>query len=233
MSEEKWVELAYLYAAGALDGQDLEEFEKQLNSGCSVCVSSLQEAEEALGLMSKSLPELSPPPALKARIMDQIGVTAQGVGAQPSFNWAWAAGGFVMACLVVTLGWNSVQTQKQLYDLQLMVTDPAVHNVQLKGMDASPNASGKLMMNMNDKKCMFYVAGLSPLPEGKVYELWGISGDNAPVPAGTFKVDKNGCVALDLSKLPGVWKFEKFAVTLEPAGGVPQPTGAMHLIGAV
>lgn len=34
-----------------------------------------------------------------------------------------------------------------------------------------------------------------------------------------------------MKPLPGVKKAEIFAVTLEPAGGLPQPAGEMYLAG--
>jgi len=38
---------------------------------------------------------------------------------------------------------------------------------------------------------------------------------------------------LKIPSLPQGKSFDKFAVTLEPAGGVPKPTGPMHLLGTV
>ena len=64
----------------------------------------------------------------------------------------------------------------------------------------------------------------------KVYELWAIAG-NEPVPAGIFEVDAAGHGFLRVPPLPRTRRFDKFAVTLEPLGGVPKPTGPMHLLG--
>jgi anti-sigma-K factor RskA len=73
--------------------------------------------------------------------------------------------------------------------------------------------------------------GLPPAPEGKVYELWAIAGKGAPVPAGVFAVDAKGAGSLRVPPLQAGEDLDTFAVTLEPAGGVPAPTGSMYLVG--
>jgi anti-sigma-K factor RskA len=66
---------------------------------------------------------------------------------------------------------------------------------------------------------------------GKSYELWAIAGTNAPVSAGVFSVDASGTGSLAVRPLPGVSTVNAFAVTLEPAGGLPAPSGEMYLLG--
>ena len=66
-------------------------------------------------------------------------------------------------------------------------------------------------------------------PEGKVYELWAIAAGK-PHPAGLFAVDAEGRGRVRLSPLEGVSEVEAFAVTLEPQGGVPAPTGPVYLV---
>jgi anti-sigma-K factor RskA len=48
---------------------------------------------------------------------------------------------------------------------------------------------------------------------------------------GVLNVDDKGNNIMELGTLPETGRIKKFAVTLEPAGGVPQPTGEMYLIG--
>jgi len=69
-------------------------------------------------------------------------------------------------------------------------------------------------------------ANLPPAPEGKAYELWALGGD-APRPAGLFKADADGRAAhkVEVAGQPP----RGFAVTLEPATGVPAPTGPIVL----
>ena len=46
-----------------------------------------------------------------------------------------------------------------------------------------------------------------------------------------FGVDASGTGSLTVRPLPGVATVNGFAVTLEPAGGLPAPSGEMYLLG--
>jgi anti-sigma-K factor RskA len=78
---------------------------------------------------------------------------------------------------------------------------------------------------------LLVAAGLPPAPAGKTYQLWAIVGKQAPVSAGVFSVDAKGSGSLRVPTLAGVGKVDVFAVTLEPAGGLPAPSGPMYLAG--
>ena len=234
MNHEKWLGLAEVYSLGALDGAELAEFENHLAAGCSLCENCLTETGEALAVFPKSLESAQPSAALKARIMDEIAESIPVMaGAPGSRSWALAAaGGWLLMSLVVVLSWNLSQTRKEMHSFQMMMASPTAREMEMKGMEPSPKAAGKMIFDQANHKCVFVAMGLSNLPEGKIYELWGLVG-NETVPAGTFKVDEHGCAMLNLSGFPRLHQFQKFAVTLEPAGGVSKPTGAMHLLGAL
>jgi anti-sigma-K factor RskA len=78
---------------------------------------------------------------------------------------------------------------------------------------------------------VFVATGLPAAPEGKTYQLWAIAGGSAPVSAGVFTVDTSGAGSLSVRPLPGVATVNAFAVTLEPVGGLPAPSGEMYLLG--
>ena len=54
-----------------------------------------------------------------------------------------------------------------------------------------------------------------------------------PVSAGVFAIDASGNGAVLLPDLPAGVAAKAFAVTEEPEGGVPQPTGPKVLVGLV
>jgi hypothetical protein len=111
-----------------------------------------------------------------------------------------------------------------------ILRDPATQVVALNGLAPSPTARARMMWH--EKAGGILVAtGLPPAPEGKAYQLWAIAGQGAPVPAGVFTVDAGGTGSLRVPPLPGVTRVDVFAVTLEPAAGVPAPTGPMFLAG--
>jgi hypothetical protein len=109
--------------------------------------------------------------------------------------------------------------------------DPRVQVALLKGLEGNPAARAKLLWNPGTKQGILWVSGLPPLPLEKSYELWAFVGDQ-PVPAGTFDARADGATVIPISKQENHGEAPvKFAVSVEPKGGVPSPTGAIVLVG--
>ncbi|MEK7385900.1 MAG: anti-sigma factor, partial [candidate division NC10 bacterium] len=108
-----------------------------------------------------------------------------------------------------------------------LLRDPATQVLALRGVGPSPQATGRVVWHAVNGGHMF-VANLPPPPPGKAYELWTI-GAAAPQPAGVFQVDAQGRGSHRIVPVDAAKPVRVFAVTLEPAGGVPAPTGPMVL----
>jgi anti-sigma-K factor RskA len=113
-----------------------------------------------------------------------------------------------------------------------LLSAPQVRLVRLTGQPPSPGANAHLLWNPGARAGVLLTSGLPQSARGRVYELWAIAGSQ-PVPAGLFQVDEAGQAFLKLPALPRTRRFDKFAVTDEPAGGVPKPTGHIHLQGSL
>jgi anti-sigma-K factor RskA len=101
--------------------------------------------------------------------------------------------------------------------------------VALAALKAPPGAQGYAFVDPRSQKAVFVAANLPQLAADRTYELWFIAGGK-PVPAGTFGVDANG--RSGTVTVSGVAdRVQAWAVTVEPRGGVPQPTGTMVLKG--
>ncbi|HKW91703.1 MAG TPA: anti-sigma factor, partial [Methylomirabilota bacterium] len=125
------------------------------------------------------------------------------------------------------------QLKAELRQQQNVITilrDPATQVVALAGLPPAPGARGRMMWHAQAGG-LLVATGLPAPPEGKTYQLWAIPGSNVPVSAGVFTVDAAGTGSLSVRPLPGVSAVNTFAVTLEPAGGLPAPSGAMYLLG--
>jgi anti-sigma-K factor RskA len=79
----------------------------------------------------------------------------------------------------------------------------------------------------------FAANALPALPPDKVYQLWVVPQDNQPpVSAGLLTPDPSGHVS-HFFPMPANVSAAALAVTVEPAGGMPSPTGDRVLLGAV
>ncbi len=95
--------------------------------------------------------------------------------------------------------------------------------VALKGTQAEPNAQGQLIANPASQSAVLVVTGLPPLEAGRTYQVWLIAG--APVSAGLLTVDANGQGVLIITSTESIGSFKSLGISVEPAGGSPQPTG--------
>jgi anti-sigma-K factor RskA len=121
------------------------------------------------------------------------------------------------------------QTARAEQALQVLAA-PGVQSVALAGLGPSPGARGRAYVNPASRDALFYAFDLPALPRDKTYELWFIAAGK-PVAAGTFAVDPRGAASLRVDRVADVGQIQAWAVTVEPSGGVPQPTGAMVLKG--
>ena len=99
----------------------------------------------------------------------------------------------------------------------------------LAGSGGAANAHARAYVTHRNGM-VFTAEGLPALPAGKVYQLWVIVAAK-PVSAGTFSPDANGraqavMATPDIAAMPAA-----LAVTLEPAGGLPQPSTTPILVG--
>ena len=106
---------------------------------------------------------------------------------------------------------------------------PDAKVVSLAASDMAKGASGVLLYNPVTQKIWLYSANLPECPTGTAYQLWAIG--QRPVSVGTFHIDTGEMAHLLVKRLPEFEKARKFAVSLEPAGGRPQPTGPVYLSG--
>jgi hypothetical protein len=97
----------------------------------------------------------------------------------------------------------------------------------LVALDAAGEARARLYRHPGRQDLLLVVDRLPPAPEGRVYELWGIVGGR-PLAAGVFDTGTAGEGHL-VTAFPAGTEVDVWAVTVEPAGGVPAPTGAMVL----
>jgi anti-sigma-K factor RskA len=103
-------------------------------------------------------------------------------------------------------------------------------SVKMAGMPEPEKASGLVQYNAR-KGMVMYTAVLPPLPADKIYQMWLVPATGAPMSAGIFAPRERGARQMWMAEVPVNTQAKLFAVTIEPAGGVPQPTGPKVLVG--
>lgn len=113
-------------------------------------------------------------------------------------------------------------------ELAVLLRQPNIRVVSLSGSEMARNASGILLYDAKTQKVWLYAVNLPECLNGTLYQLWAI--DEKPKSLGTFHMDSGETAHLMVKRLPDFERTKKFAVSLEPPGGRPQPTGALYLV---
>lgn len=111
----------------------------------------------------------------------------------------------------------------------ILATAPPGREVVLAGLEPAPGGQGRLYVDPGRGRGVLVAGNLPALPEDRVYQLWTITG-GVPRSAGVFRPAAAGAALHRIEELPE-GPVEAWAVTVEPEGGVPQPTGEMVLLG--
>lgn len=105
--------------------------------------------------------------------------------------------------------------------------------VKLHGTEAAPAAQAYAFL-ADGNKVIFSTASLPDLPPGKVYQLWLMRGRNPGiVSAGTFRAVPGQPLIVEFANASMMQDIRALAVTDEPPGGSPLPTGHKFLAGTV
>lgn len=129
----------------------------------------------------------------------------------------------------------TLQTELQQKDAILNVLkSPKIEMVLMNGQEINPTGYGKIIWDPARKVAILQVSKLPAVPSDKEYQLWYLDKNKKPVSAGVFAVTAEGENYFKVSEVPlpvSKKDISAFAITIEPKGGVPQPTGAMYLLG--
>jgi anti-sigma-K factor RskA len=109
---------------------------------------------------------------------------------------------------------------------------PDMQRVDLAGQPVAPASTARAFVSRHSG--LAFVANQLPaLPADKVYQLWVIPQGQSPVSAGLLAPDASGHASLFFAMPADMPPAAVIAVTVEPSGGVPAPTGDKALVGTV
>ncbi len=235
---EYWRGQSEIYALGALDGEELNEFQAHLAAGCPLCDATVHETGESLALLPASLEPLTPSPALRGRILERIDhekavpiSAAKPIGSPRRQRMIGTiAAGIIGVLLGGGYYYFRYEPRHTLYTSVInLLRDPSTRDYPLYGAGPTPTAKGRFLWNESGEGHIF-VSNLPAPPEGKMYAVWTIAQSSAPRYVGAVTTDATGQGGLHITAPRGDKPVEVFAVTLEPAGTTVAPTGPMVLV---
>jgi anti-sigma-K factor RskA len=110
---------------------------------------------------------------------------------------------------------------------------PDVARIDLAGQPGqAPSASARAFWSRS-RGMVFSATSLPAPPPGRTYQVWVVTKDPAPLSAGLVSPDSQGRVNAVFATPATIPQPIAVAVTLEPEGGVPAPTGPKVLVGLV
>ena len=248
---------AALYALGNLSDAERSAFETHLN-GCAQCKADVTAFLAVCGALAQTVEQHDPPAALRRRI---LGAARRAPEAPYRLSalapWLAAA---AMLVVTVGMGMYAVQLRQRVGNLEVQLRDalvrvdngerritvalraaadaqtplailtaPDLQRIDLAGQPAAPRASARAFWSRS-RGLVLTGANLPSLPPGRVYQLWFVTAQ-APVSAGLLKPDETGRLTSVLDTPSDIPAPAALAVTIEPEGGSPGPTGAKYLVG--
>lgn len=119
-------------------------------------------------------------------------------------------------------------------ELLAILESREVNLILMAGQETNPDGYGKIIWDPENERALLQVANLPEPAPDKDYQLWLIKDQQSPVSAGIFSFEQSSTDLFykidQLNERPSDIS-NTFAVTLEPKGGAPQPTGSMYLVG--
>jgi len=238
MVHDDYKEMIPAHALSALDAAEERALNEHL-AACEECRRDLAEWEATAASLALSADPAEPSAQLRERILNQIKSPSNVLPVTSARRNLWHSLGsfgaiaavilFATLIIAVIVLWQQNRRLQQENQVAQFVSSPGKTTVkELKGTTEAPAASAKILIDWQGH-ALLIVNGLPQPPKGKEYQLWFIEPNHPPKPAKTFSTDTAGKGLLEERVGEVAREYGVFAITLEPAGGVQSPTGAIYL----
>ena len=243
---------ASAYVLGALTAAERQAFEAHV-AGCAVCAAEVRSLAPVAGALAHLAPAAEPSASGRARLLAALSARSTSsmgrLAVAASVALAVALGGYATQLRGRVTGLESrlreatrradaserqvADAQRTAFEAQSMVAvlaAPDLARIDLAGQPAAPDATARAFWSRS-RGLVFTASNLPPPPPGRAYQLWVLTAQPAPISAGMLTLDADGRVNARFDTPPDLPRPVAMAVTLEPAGGVPAPTGDKYLVG--
>ena len=227
---------------------------------CEECSRRLAEARGRVAMFALAAPEAAAPTGARAKLLDRIrtgkNATAETTNAPKriagtSPRWwsnIWAPAAAVLAIATILLWITDRRIDDQLHQLQQQVAADKVETQRMQEIASLLAANdtktaalaataqhvkswGKIKYNSR-MGMVCYTGDLPTPPPHKEYQMWIVPEMGSPISAGTCTPAAFNDGHMCMAKMPEGVSCKSFAVTVEPMGGMPHPTGPMVLAGS-
>jgi len=239
------------YVLGSLDAEERRTFESHL-AECAECRAQVASLRPIAGVLATAVPQVTPRTELRDRVVSQafgsmttrLPSASKGGEARPERKRihagvpSWVA---LAAAVVIAIGaaTYAVRVQRQMGALQArfdqtqataaVLAAPDLARIDLQGQPVAPDARARALWSRS-RGLVFTAANLPPAPAGKAYQVWVVTAQ-MPISAGLLTTDGTGAGTQYYDTPSDIAAPVAVAVTLEPLGGVPSPTGEKYLVG--
>lgn len=228
------------YVLGALEPDEVALVERHLPT-CAACQALLDRARVVSEGLLHAAPDVAPHSGLRSNILSRIHQEAISQQlAPPSVQQAAvpetdsARQGRVGRILRSLFGGDTPEIHDSAADALLrdLLLDPAVIIRPIAATEHAGHAAASFVGTQARHEGIVLAHGLRPLDAAHAYQVWLLRGDQ-PLPNTLFAVDHGGKGIGIVRATEALLDFDVLAITPEPAGGSPGPTGNIVLAGAL
>ena len=229
------LDLLPAYAIGSLEAEEAGRVEEHLLS-CLICRNESESFRSVAGELSLAAPLAAPSPELKDRLMQRVQTTypqirvSTPVPRRSLWERLLPVWGMVSLFLIVALAGVNFFVWQRMDQLEFSTSPGGMRAVPLSPPDASSNATGFVLIDADGDNGALVVDGLPPLVEGQEYQLWLIR-DGQRTSGAVFSTDEKSYGGTRIRAPGSLLEYSSVRITVEPAGGSPQPTGPQVLGG--
>jgi anti-sigma-K factor RskA len=233
--EHPYIDDIPAYAIGALDRDSRIALEAHM-PGCPTCQAELASFRAVSETLLKAIPPVRPPLSLRRQLQNRLPanlVTKQAW-------WSWSLPQVGMAALIFLLLLLNISSFFQFQNLRsiqakqsrqletdrvalAMLAYPETKTVPIH----ADGLAGTILLDKERSAAVILAWDLPALPSEQSYQIWLIDPQGGRTSAGVFAANAGSAfTSIEVQVTGSLAKYVGLGVTVEPAGGSPQPTGA-------
>ena len=259
---QAWEELLAGYVLGDLEPEEVTAMQEIIVNHPEI-ITEIDRLQETLAILTLGLSLSYPSETLRDRIASvaipqsvqspKIASTENGLKKSTNRQNIWKLVSIglgsisaIAAIALIALGFDNYQMRQQIAtnQVELQKYKQAIALLQggdnrmipLKGMGATPAATGSVMISPSEKMAMISIQNLNPISQETSYRLWAIA-DGKKVDCAQFRPDPQGNVFIKVPLGNALKQSTTVIITVEqnsdPKKDSPEPTSEMVMKGEV